>query len=100
PLPEATHHLCGGCLTNERPYERAVSAFAYGGALADAVARWKNRPDHSLGPRLGRLFVSEAVRAGWFEGGAPTLVVPIPSGRHQLRRRGFNPAGLLARAMA
>jgi len=92
-------HRCGACLRTPPPFHRATAAFAYGGALADAIARWKNAPDHTLGPGLARLFVDEAARAGWHPD-PDARVVPVPTAPGQLRRRHFNPAGVLARAVA
>lgn len=92
-------HRCGDCLRDPPPFYRATAAFAYGGALADAVTRWKNAPDHTLGPGLARLMVGALTDAGWAPPG-DAVVVPVPSHRRQLRRRGFNPAGVSARAVA
>jgi len=101
PPPGSSDHTCGDCLRARPPYVLVRAAYAYGAAVADAVARWKNRPDHTLGPALARLMCAAGAAAGW---GADVprdaLVVPIPSHRQALRRRGFNPAGALARAFA
>ncbi|TNF32577.1 MAG: ComF family protein, partial [Deltaproteobacteria bacterium] len=92
-------HRCGECLRDPPAFFRARAAFAYGGALADAIARWKNAPDHTLGVPLARLFVGELARSGW-DPPPDAVVVPVPSHRRQLRRRGFNPAGVAAAALA
>jgi predicted amidophosphoribosyltransferase len=92
-------HRCGDCLRDPPPFYRARAAFAYGGALADAIARWKNAPDHTLGPGLARLMVAALADGGWSPPPG-AVVVPVPSHRRQLRRRGFNPAGVSARAVA
>lgn len=99
PPPGAATHLCGPCLTSPPPFSAGRAAFAYGAALADAISRWKNAPDHTLGPALGRLFVAELARAP-FTPPPGAVVVPVPSTRPALRRRGFNPAGALATALA
>lgn len=98
PAGGATHR-CGECLRTPPPFARAHAAYAYGAALADAVARWKNAPDHTLGPALGRLLVGAARDSGWTPP-ASAVVVPVPSHRRSLRRRHFNPAGVLARDFA
>lgn len=92
-------HRCGECLRDPPAFDRARAGFAYGGALSDAISRWKNAPDHTLGVGLGRLLVDELQATGWrpAEG---ALVVPVPSHRRQLKRRGFNPAGVTARALS
>ena len=93
-------HLCGACLKTPPPWTRAVGAWAYGGAMRDAIVRWKSSPDHTLGPALVTLMVQAHEAAGWEALPTTTCVVPVPSPLSQLASRGFNPAGLLARGMA
>lgn len=100
PVPGGGDHTCGACLQAPPPWVRATGALAYGGALRDAIVRWKNKPDHTLGPGLVAMMVAQASAAGWDRLPPHTVVVPIPSPLKQLRRRGFNPAGLLARGLA
>jgi ComF family protein len=82
-------HLCAGCLRSPPPFAALAARFAYGGALADAIARFKYGPaPHLAAPLSGLLF----------EGYAPPavdLVVPVPLHPRRLRRRGFNQAALL-----
>lgn len=94
------HHLCGTCLREPPPWERARAAWAYGGALRDAVARWKNVPDHRLGPAIAALLTERAEASGWAELPGSVRVVPVPGHPRRIRARGFHPAGLLARALA
>lgn len=100
PVPGGGDHPCGGCLQKPPPWVRATGALAYGGALRDGIVRWKTRPDHTLGPGMVAMMVSAAESAGWERLSPDTLVVPVPSPWGQLRRRGFNPAGVLARGLA
>jgi predicted amidophosphoribosyltransferase len=93
-------HRCGACLTKDPPWVRAVGAYAYGGALRDAIVRWKSRPDHTLSPAMTRLMIEGHAEADWAAMPPTTRVLPVPSPPGALRRRGFNPAGLLARSMA
>ena len=93
-------HLCGPCLHSPPRWRRVVAAYAYGGAIADAISRWKNAPDHRLGPALAAMLGREVARAGWLPASGDTLVVAMPPNRTRLWRRGFNPAGILAIAVA
>lgn len=97
--PSLSGHLCGDCLERPPPYALARAAFHYGGALTEALARYKNAPESTLAEPLGRL-MAERWRAlaaqDWPD--AP-LVVPVPSHPKRLRKRGFNPAGALARML-
>ena len=93
-------HTCGACLKTRPPFERARAAYAYGGALRDAMIRWKNRPDHTLSRAMCSLMLAGHRGRRWCDLEGDVIVVPIPSARAALLRRGFNPAGLLARALA
>lgn len=95
-LPE---HLCGACLRDPPPWTRARGAFGYGGVLRDVISRWKNVPDHRLGPSLGGLISDAAEPMGWTSLCPETLVVPVPAHPSTLRRRGFHPPGSLAYAL-
>lgn len=92
--------MCGRCLAQPPPYEAAGAAYAYGGALQDAITRWKNLPLPDLARPLGRLMMAQAEARGWRGLPGDTLVVPVPSHPRRLRQRGFNPAGVLARQLA
>jgi ComF family protein len=84
--------------TVERAPPGASSAFAYGGAIAEAIMRMKygGRPD--LASRLGAAMAacpSMERRRGTID-----LVVPVPLHPLRLVDRGYNQAALLARPLA
>ncbi|MGZ3417629.1 MAG: ComF family protein [Polyangiales bacterium] len=91
--------FCGGCLASlEKPPRLppgTTASFAYGGALGDAIrsVKYDERVDRLRA--LCRLVVErlpsrEAIDA----------VAPVPLHRDRLRARGFDQAGVLARAVA
>lgn len=93
--------FCVACAVSviERPSRypaRECAVFAYGGAIATAIARCKygGRPD--LAPRLGELM---ATRAESFAGQID-IVVSVPLHPRRLADRGFDQAALLARPIA
>ena len=98
--PATVGHTCGECRASPPPFERARAAYAYGGALRDAISRWKNVPDSGFGPPLAGLLAGAAEAAGWLELPDDLVVVPVPAHWRRARRRGFNPAGVLARRLA
>ncbi|MCC6621052.1 MAG: ComF family protein [Deltaproteobacteria bacterium] len=104
PPPGGGAHLCGPCQSQPPPWVEARGAFAYGGALQEAIARWKNTTGLTGGDALGAplvgLMLGAIARAGWDRLASDTIVVPVPATRAALIRRGFNPAGVLAHRLA
>jgi ComF family protein len=86
---------CGACLADPPDYDRARAALAYGGPTRQVVLALK----HGRRLHLARL-MAQAMRraAGSLPEGA--VIVPVPSHRWRLWRRGFNQAALLARQLA
>ncbi len=97
--PVRSPRLCGDCQRHRPPWASLTALLAWGGPLRDAVTAWKNRPAFHLSRPLGLLFGDLAASRGVLTQAAD-LIVPIPSPRARLTTRGFNPAGLLAEALA
>jgi ComF family protein len=102
-LPAPGGSRCPQCAVARGPLDACVAAFAY----RDAVETWTRRfkyPRHGLrgfeaGPRaLMCRAAREAARLA--PGLPPDRVVPVPQHASRLRARGFNPAAVLARAVA
>lgn len=86
--------VCGTCSTVPRAFARASAFSIHGGAVADAIARFKYGGEESLARPLGAL-----VRAGIEEPpalGAFDCVIPVQLHIRRLRARGFNQAMRLA----
>jgi ComF family protein len=98
PGAEGEDHLCGDCLTRERPYALARSVGRYEGTLLAAIHRFKYRGKDGIGHVLGALMADFAA-ANW-DMAAFDLIVPVPLHVKRLRERGFNQAVLLARPLA
>lgn len=96
PGPRWAESLCGSCRSRPPPFAQARAAFEYGGALRDAMGRFKYRREPGLDRALAALALSV------FDGDAPSadVVVPVPLHRRRLRARGYNQSALLARAFA
>lgn len=99
--PLNSAHICPSCQTS--PPTTANSALTgirsvafFDGPLRHALHRLKYRRDVILADALARLLV-EAWQALVLPG---DVVVPIPLSEQRLRERGYNQAGLLARAFA
>ncbi len=91
-------HECGRCTLHPPRFRLARSALVYreGTDVARAVQRWKYDRDEVIGAALAALFRNR------FAADLPSYdrIVPVPGDPVRLRQRGFNPALILARAIA
>ena len=94
------NYRCGRCLLVPPKYHQCRAAYAYGGALRDAIVKWKNHPRPEVGNVLSRLMLSQLDAKSWSQRPHDTVVVPVPTSFRRSVKRGFNPAGQLARALA
>ncbi len=88
-------HLCANCIDDPPPFQNARAAVLYGGAVAQAIQRFKYSPTPELARPLCRLFESLIEKMT-----APEIVIPVPLHAKKLRARGFNQSALLARPLA
>ncbi|HEX8791626.1 MAG TPA: ComF family protein [Polyangiaceae bacterium] len=95
--------FCAACASTVQRAEDtgdpdAIAAFVYGGAIADAITRFKYgaRPDlaRPLSHLLWRAVAGHAPRL------SKSVVVPVPLHPSRLAERGFNQSALLARPLA
>jgi ComF family protein len=91
--------LCYDCRAAPPQFDAAFVAFDYARPADLLIRRLKDHPRHGLAPMLAALLDIVLHESG-VQWPADSLVLPIPSGRQSMRRRGFNPAGELARALA
>jgi ComF family protein len=95
--------FCAACASTVERWtagdgRRTVAAFAYGGALAQTIARFKyeQRPDLAR-PLADLLWSAVGLHANAFAG---ALVVPVPLHPGRLADRGYNQSALLASRLA
>jgi ComF family protein len=96
PMRRAFCKACASTLVPAPPGEAGIAAFAYGGAIAEAITRFKygRRPD------LARPLSDLLRRAARPLASGVDLVVPVPLHPTRLVERGYNQAALLARPLA
>ena len=94
PLPSSELRYCGSCTT--APFAFARSCGAYGGALEASILFLKRYPH--ICTRLRRILSETCFR--YREGLAADIVMPIPLHRIRERRRGFNQAKIIAKAVS
>lgn len=97
--------FCGTCAVSVERSEEPDAVFQYGGAVADAIVRFKYRGRHDLASRLGGAMAALAAKTYGTAAtrGAvarPDLVVPVPLHPRRVVERGFDQAALLAGPVA
>jgi len=98
PCP-ALEDLCAGCQTRPPPFLAARALAAYEGTAREILHAFKFRSQPELAWPLAKLMAARW-RAEPPLAGSGALVVCVPQRLWKKRRRGFNPAELLARALA
>lgn len=98
PVTEGEDHLCGDCLTAEKPYAVARAVGRYEETLLTAIHQFKYRGRTGIGEILGRIMADFA--AGIWDMKVFERIVPVPLHRKRLRERGFNQAVILARELS
>ncbi len=94
-MPSEDGCLCGGCRRRPFPFSQAFAAVAYGGALTQAILRFKHGGHRHLARSLATLLapvLRSAARQGL------DVVLPVPLHPRRLRQRGYNQALELVRA--
>lgn len=89
---------CGACLTDPPPLSRCIAALPYEWPWWLYIRRFKFQHDLGLVGTLGRLLLAAPGAAELLE--QTDCVLPIPSSAERLAERGYNPALLIARAVA
>ncbi len=89
--------LCGACLTDPPPFERALAAVDYAHPWDSLITQFKFHSALDLAPPLTRRLLDTFGRSAE---PAPALLLPIPLSAARLRERGYNQAWELARRLA
>jgi len=98
PATDGEDHLCGDCLTTERPYAVARAVGLYEETLLTAIHLFKYRGRIGIGKILGKIMADFA--GGQWDMTIFSLIIPVPLHRKRLRERGFNQSVILAREIA
>lgn len=81
------NHLCSSCILDPPAFVEARASFVYGGAIAQALQRFKYGPSPYVAGCLASLLPQAA---------PADMIIPIPLHAKRLHRRGFNQSGLFA----
>ena len=96
-LATAPSRICADCLAQPPPFERAIAAFCYRGAVARAVQGLKYNANFLSARWLGDAMVASIQARGQ---PLPQVLIPVPLNPARLRERGFNQAQELAKIVA
>lgn len=94
-MPLDENDLCGGCRRTPFPFAAAAAALAYGGALTQALLRWKHGGHRHIAPAMAGYLAPLLARAAAL---GAEVTCPVPLHPRRLRKRGFNQALDLLRA--
>jgi ComF family protein len=97
------HRVGAGVCAESGPVDAAVAAVWLEAPVSDWIHAFKYPPRGWRGLAPGPIAAVEELAARSARrapGSAPDLVVPVPLHPHRLRARGFNPALVVARAIA
>lgn len=99
PLPAEGAARCGRCVIDPPPYRSLRAAAPYRGSARTILLAFKFRGADYLGERLAPVVVGRLANAG---DARPRIaeVVAVPATARSVRRRGYHPAELLARAIS
>ncbi len=93
-VPWTEGGICDDCKRQRPFFDKAVAPFVYGGPIKDMILRLK----YSKKSTVIR-FLSESMVWALGKNGLEhiDLIVPVPTNFKKFRKRGYNPAGLLAK---
>jgi len=92
---EQDSHPCQSCLQGVWRFDCGFSVFYYHGKLRKAIHLFKYSGRVILADPLARFLYERGVF--WIREIQPEVIVPVPSHRSRLRKRGFNPPLFLVR---
>jgi ComF family protein len=88
--------VCGSCLADPPPFERAVTAFDYSHPWDGLITRFKFHAALDLAPALAARLAAAVRRS---DVPHPSLLLPVPLSASRLHERGYNQAWELARRL-
>lgn len=95
-VPWTEGKICDDCKSQRPSFDKAVAPFVYGGPIKDMILRLKYAKKSTV-----VRFLSESMAWALRKKGIEhiDLIVPVPTNFKKFRKRGYNPAGLLAKEL-
>lgn len=96
-LGGAGEEFCGECLRKKHEYIQGMALYDYG-SMADSLFRFKYAGRQEYADFYGRQLYER--RGAWLAALKPDALVPVPIHSSRKRKRGYNQAELIARALS
>lgn len=97
-LTDETKALCDDCRSKKHLFSEGRSVYVYDGPMREAMYRFKYSGRYSAAEAFARDALD--LWGSWFEGMGFDMIVPVPMYPAKERRRGFNQAGVFAKALS
>ena len=88
--------ICDHCKSHPKFFEQAYCAIKYNDQTKNAILKFKNDNAKYLAPKFAKLMFDCLEK----EGADYDIIVPVPSHSKSIRKRGYNPAFILAQKLS
>lgn len=97
-LDEAAQEYCDDCRRKKQNFDRGLSVFKYHDDIKESVYRFKYRNCRLYGDFYGEQMAEKYkdIIIKW----KPDVIVPVPIHRSRMKKRGYNQAELIGRALS
>jgi len=102
PLPTTSDQqdVCGQCLSYPPFFSTTRTAFCYQFPINRLIANFKGQQNPPMGKALGQLLAQSLSNDSSIQNNPPELIIPVPSHRNSVNRRGYNPAQIIANTLS
>lgn len=91
---------CDQCIANPPIFSTTRAAFSYQFPINRLIMNLKNTQNPPMGKALGELLAYALSNDSCLHDSPPEVLIPVPSHRSSINKRGYNPARLIANAVA
>lgn len=84
--------ICDHCKSHPKDFEKAYCAVKYNDHTRNSILKFKNDNARYLAPKFAKIMLDNLIK----ENADFDIIVPVPSHTKSIKKRGYNPAKLLA----
>jgi len=102
PLPTINDQqdVCGQCLSSSPFFSTTRTAFCYQFPINRLITKFKDKQNPPMGKALGQLLAYSLSNDSSIQNNPPELIIPVPSHRKSINRRGYNPTQIIAKTLS